>query len=352
VLKNAKLQFLRTCERLGVSQAVLNSPWRRNHLLVLCYHGVSLEDEHEWNGSLYMTRELLRKRMQTLADCKCNVLKLDEAVRRLYAGTLPDRSVALTFDDGAYDFYKIGWPIVREFGYPATVYLTTYYSEYNRPVFDVMCSYILWKGQGCGRLDWPEVSSGPLDQAGRDSAVRKIKHFALSKRLSGRQKDNLLGELAARLRIDYELLCRKRILHIMTPDEVRQLAREGVDFQLHTHRHRVWRRREKLYSELDDNRARIIAASGAEPKHFCYTGGFYLPEFENYLEQYGILSATTCKPGLCATSSNRMFLPRLVDTSSLSSEEFRGWVSGVAEILPQRAYVMSEGQLAEEAEVF
>jgi hypothetical protein len=43
-----------------------------------------------------------------------------------------------------------------------------------------------------------------------------------------------------------------------------------------------------------------------------------------------------------------MRLPRLVDTSSLSSLEFQAWISGVAGVLPKRRYVMEEGQLAEE----
>jgi peptidoglycan/xylan/chitin deacetylase (PgdA/CDA1 family) len=350
LLKKAKILFLQTSERLGLSRLALNSNWRRDHLLILCYHGISLEDEHEWDSNLYITRELLRERMQTLADEKCNVLPLDEAVRRLYAGNLPERSAVITFDDGTYDFYRVAWPILREYKYPVTVYLTTYYSEFNRPVFDVMASYLLWKAASVGHLDWPEALPSPiaLDENGRNAALRAIRNFTLERKLSGREKDELLSRLAVKLGIDYEALCRKRLLHIMTPAEARQLASEGVDIQLHTHRHRVWRRREKFFSELDDNRKRIADISPVEPRHFCYTGGFYLPEFSGYLEEYGIRSATTCELGLCSRKSNPMQLPRLVDTSGVSGVEFRGWVSGVADLLPRRPYVMSEGQLAEE----
>jgi peptidoglycan/xylan/chitin deacetylase (PgdA/CDA1 family) len=350
VLKQSKLLFLQGSEKLGLSRVVLNSRWRRQRLLILCYHGTSLEDEHEWNGSLYMHRDLLRQRMQTLVDGKYTVLSLDEAVRRLYAGDLPERSVALTFDDGSYDFYRVAWPVLREFGFPVTVYWTTYYAEFNRPVFDVMLSYLLWKARGEDRLEWPGVLTGTstLDDNGRSHAVREIKNFALQKKLSGKAKDDLLAELAGRLSIDYEALCRKRLLHIMNPSEASELVQQGVDLQLHTHRHRVWRRREKFFSELDDNRKRIMQVGSAQPRHFCYTGGFTLPEFSGYLEEYGIYSATTCELGLCSRTSDRMRLPRLVDTSSLSSLEFQAWISGVAGVLPKRRYVMEEGQLAEE----
>ncbi len=353
MLKQAKLLFLRTCEAAGLFRIALNSRWRKDHLLILCYHGISLEDEHEWDGSLYITRELLRRRMQTLSDHRCNVLPLDEAVQRLYAGSLPERSVAITFDDGTYDFYAAAWPVLSEFQYPVTVYLTTYYSEFNRPVFDVMVSYLLWKGRDRSSFSWPEVlpHAVSLDDAGsRLAAHRHILNYAAAAGLSARQKDDLLAQLASLLNIDYDMLCRKRLLHIMTPEESRALAARGVDFQLHTHRHRVWRNREKFYRELDDNRARIEAVSPVTPNHFCYTGGVYLPEFFRYLEDYGIASATTCEPGLCDRHSRRMCLPRLVDTSTLSDLEFRGWLSGVSAILPQRPYVHSQGQLGDENE--
>src|SRR6185503_6410029 len=98
--------------------------------------------------TLFLHRDLFRDRLRLIEKAGCTVLPLGEALRRLYANDLPDRSVALTFDDGTYDFYRLAYPILKEFDFPATVYLTTFYADYNRPVFDVIASYILWKGRG------------------------------------------------------------------------------------------------------------------------------------------------------------------------------------------------------------
>ena len=86
----------------------------------------------------------------------------------------------LTFDDGLCDFFSVAFPIVESFGYPVTLYLTTYYVEYNRPVFDPMCSYLLWKGRDQKQLEWPEVFPAPvaLDDAGRGRASATIKQLA------------------------------------------------------------------------------------------------------------------------------------------------------------------------------
>jgi peptidoglycan/xylan/chitin deacetylase (PgdA/CDA1 family) len=349
MLRSAKLAICGAANKLGINTLFLNSGWRTRRLLILCYHGISLEDEHEWNSHLYMRSDLFRRRMRTLADLGCKVLPLREALERLWSGTLPPRAVALTFDDGTYDFYRVAWPILREFGYPVTLYFTTYYSDFNRPVFDVMCSYLLWKGSG-QRLEWSGVLESPeqLDDSGRDRAQWQIKSYAARERLSGRQKDELLAALAGRLDIDYETLCRKRLLHLITPDEARELAAVGVDMELHTHRHRESRNRERMLRELDDNKRRIMDITSVVPLHFCYTGGLYLPEFPGWLREYGLRSATTCEPGLAHIGADPMLLPRLVDTTGVTDAEFVAWISGFGQLLPHRAYASPKGQLMEE----
>jgi peptidoglycan/xylan/chitin deacetylase (PgdA/CDA1 family) len=349
MLKRIKAGILRLSEMTGMSRLLSGTAWRRHRLLILCYHGVSMSDEHEW-GSLYISSQTLRRRMELLAHAGCNVLSLTEGLQRLNKGTLPDRSVVITFDDGMHDFFELSFPIIESFGYPVTLYLTTYYVEFNRPVFDPMCSYLLWKGRHKRLLDWPEIFPSPLalDDAGRRHAMEAIRQFAFTRKLSGQSKDDLLGSLAQHLEIDYQELCRKRVMHLITQEEARQLVARGVDLQYHTHRHRVYRSRERMFAELQDNRRQIVSLSHIEPRHFCYTGGFYLPDHPGYLKEYGMLSATTCHSGLCTAQSNPFLLPRLVDTETLSDLEFRAWLSGTAQLLPQRRYEANEDQLGQE----
>jgi len=349
MLKLGKAWVLRLAEITGASRLLSGSAWRRHRLLILCYHGISAYDEHEWGGP-YMSPAMFRQRMEFIARAGCNVLPLAEAVQRLQNGSLPDRAVVITFDDGFHDFYSVAFPIVESFGYPVTLYLTTYYVEFNRAVFDPMCSYLLWKGRHKQKLEWAGVLPAPiaLDVEGRERAAAILKEFALARKLSGREKDELLDELAGRLDIDYQELCRNRVLHLITPAEARELAARGVDLQYHTHRHRVYRSRERMFAELQDNRRRIVTYTSIEPRHFCYTGGFYLPEYPAYLREYGILSATTCKRGLCTPRTDPLLLPRLADSAAVSDPEFRGWLDGTADLLPRRSYKMSEDQLLED----
>src|ERR1043165_2861642 len=224
VLKSAKLLTLNVSKSLGVFNALRQSDWRKHQLLILAYHGVSIDDEHLWDPYLYISPENFRRRIQALKDSGSHVLPLADALQRLWTGTLPTCSVVLTFDDGSSDFYSRVFPILREFDYPATVYLTSYYSNYNRPVFDVMCSYLLWKGRervldarglidGCGSFD---LTNAPL----RKSAVKVIREFSRKRKFSATQKDELLNALAERLQLDYQAIIAKRILHLLSADEL------------------------------------------------------------------------------------------------------------------------------------
>lgn len=348
MLTPLKHLFYRGARVAGPNATLLRSRWRTQSLLVLCYHGVSLHDEDRW-CPLYLRPESFRERLDLVRQAHCNVLPLGEAVERLYEGTLPPRSVVITFDDGFYDFYAKAWPLLREYGYPATVYFTTYYSLYNVPVFDPACWYLLWKACGL-RFQWREAGIEPilLDDATCQSVCRQIKEFCAKQHLDGRQKNLLLRELAGRVGVDFDELCARRMLHIMNPAEAAELARGGVDFQLHCHRHRVYRSRERFQRELKDNRNAIESITGQSSNHFCYPGGCRLPEFSDWLAELGILSATTTDPGLATRESGRYALPRLLDTRGINADEFSAWLSGVAHFIPRAHVPAAEGQLVEE----
>lgn len=348
MLRRVRRQLLHLLRRSGVYQLAANSSWRRRRLLILCYHGVSIADEHEWNNQLYVSPAMLRERFQTIVRAGCHVLPLDEALVRLREGTLPALSVALTFDDGGHDFHARAFPLLREFGFPATVYLTTYYCHFQRPVFDVACAYLLWRARR-DSFDFERLMPGvgrlALDTAQhRRAAARRIRDWANDSGLSGVGKDETLHDIARALGLDYDAIFSTRLLSVMTPDEVREVAAAGIDVQLHTHRHRTPADRESFRQEIEDNRLGIegILGPGARD-HFCYPSGVYRPAFVGWLGQCGVRSATTCDPGLAAPDADQLLLPRLVDTGNISQVEFEGWLTGVGEWVPHRKYAEGAG---------
>lgn len=333
---------LRLADSAGIVSRVRDSQWRRDRLLILCYHGVSLADEHEWSD-LHVSEEHLRRRFETLRRGNFRVLPLAEALERLYAGTLPPRSVALTFDDGLYDFAARAYPLLREYGFHATLYVTTFYCLHRAPVFDVVCSYLLWKGRGkrirVGSLlaDSPAIVV-PTDAAERRALLLRIRAHASEIGFSAEEKNELARALSADVGVDWDELVAGRLLQLMTPDEVASLSREHVDVQLHTHRHRTPRDRALFERELDDNRA-ALADMGWSPKerqHFCYPSGDYDQRFFPWLREKAVVSATTCTPRIATRACDPLLLPRVIDTMAMTDVEFHGWLSGISDLLPRR----------------
>lgn len=335
-IKNAALSGLKLS---GAFHLVRESNWRRRRLLILCYHGFSLQDEHVFNSSLFMSPAHFETRLQLLTSGGYHVLPLGEALERLYSDRLPGKSAVITIDDGTYDFYCGAYPLLKKYNLPATVYLTTYYCYNNQPVFAILVHYLIWKSSEqyidmrplTGEDSRREIASA----AGQLSVSHALKDYAQN--FPTDEKTAFAERIAHQLGVDFEAIRGKRLFHIMTPQEVVEIARNGIDVQLHTHRHRTPRDRDLFQREIRENRQRILELTGKTATHFCYPSGVYHKEFLPWLTGMGVKSATTCKVDLASKNTRPLLLPRLVDTAGQPAIRVESWLSGIATALPRDA---------------
>jgi peptidoglycan/xylan/chitin deacetylase (PgdA/CDA1 family) len=327
-------------KRAGLTTIVGDSPWRRERLLILCYHGVSIDDEHQWNPNLYVSPHTLARRFEILRRVGTTVLPLDEALDRLYTNDLPPRAVVLTFDDGFQDFLLQAYPLLERHGYPSTVYLPTQRVVQNYPIVQLFLSYVLWKRRDA-RLDGRGIAGlGSVYELASAETRRAIiaslaAQFERDK-LGPEGKDRFAREVVSRLGLDYGALFRSGLLRLMRPEQVRRLSDAGVDFELHTHQHRTPEDPLQFRKEVADNRRHLEAITGKPARHFCYPSGVYRGTYPAVLEGEGMRSATTCDPDLADRTSNVLLLPRFVDSNAVSEIEFESWVTGAACWLPRR----------------
>ena len=337
---------LSATNRLGVSRVIGSSGWRRRRLLILCYHGISLTNEHEWNPSLYMPASTLERRLQTIERTGCTVLPLGEAVARLYRGALPDRAVALTFDDGYYDFLARAYPLLERYGFPATVYLPTLRCEHNRPIVNVLAAYMMWlrRDRVLTAPELPGLGAEPYPlatAAQRALVLQRINAAIRPLDPEPDERDEIARALARRLELEYDRFVEERVLTLLRPSEVTWLATRGIDFQLHTHRHRTPDDDDRFVEEVLENRERLQAMTGMPAVHFCYPSGVYRSAYLPLLRANGVRSATTTRLGIAGPSSDPLLLPRFVDTSLVSDGKFEAWLQGILPWLrdPRGAHV-------------
>ena len=154
---------------------------------VLMYH--SLDD----GGSpISVTPSIFAQQMQTLHQRGLNVISLTQLVDGLTNGEpLPDRSVVLTFDDGFENVYQQAFPILQQYGFPATVFLVAGYCGKTNH----------WPSQPAGIprlpiMTWEQIHE--MDRAGIEFGAHTHNHPRLD-RVSG-------GEL------ELEVVNAKRVL--------------------------------------------------------------------------------------------------------------------------------------------
>jgi peptidoglycan/xylan/chitin deacetylase (PgdA/CDA1 family) len=307
-------------------------------LRILCYHGLSIDDEHLYRPGLFMRPSTIRSRLELLVRGGYPVLPLEDALARLKAGTLPACTVVITYDDGFYGNFLHGAALHNDPSLPATIYVTTYYVLKQVPIFRHAILYMFWKTKrrevslfGLPGADGA-ASVCLADQAVAEEAQWRLIRDAETQ-LDEEERVALAREVGVRLGVDYDELARSRRLSLMTGPEIQALANLGWDIQLHTHRHQFPPVEEQVRREIDDNRAVLEPIVGRRCNHLCYPSGVFTTEQWPWLLACEIASATTCEPGLNSLDTPHLGLRRFLDAETVRPIEFEAELSGFTELL-------------------
>lgn len=89
---------------------------------ILMYHNIT--DGQEDYMSVH--KDKFREQMQFIKDNGYNVISLDELYAYYIKGTpISDKSIIITFDDGYWNNYMYAYPVLKEFGFKATLFMIT-----------------------------------------------------------------------------------------------------------------------------------------------------------------------------------------------------------------------------------
>jgi len=305
-------------------------------LRILCYHGAALADEHRFRPGLFITGATFATRLRYLKRKRYPVLGLEEAVERLRAGTLPAAATVITIDDGWYGTYSVLAPLIEQLGFPATLYIASYYMTKGTQVFNVAASYAFWATKRTA-VDLGALGvelRGQYDLA--DAGQRRAAEAAVvqwGERVEGAAaRQDVLRALFGALGIDSRGLEDKRVFGFMTAAEASELRRRGVDIQLHTHRHRFPTARDDLADEIESNRRALADVTPEALVHLCYPSGEYTRAAFPWLEDLKVATATTTEWGLNTAATPLLELRRFLDSDVMPQIKFEAEVSGFLEL--------------------
>jgi peptidoglycan/xylan/chitin deacetylase (PgdA/CDA1 family) len=239
------------------------------------------------------------------------VLPLDEAAERLAAGTLPAGAACITFDDGYRDNHDIAMPLLKRYRLPATVFVASGYLDGGRMFNDSVLEGI--RRVRSGELDLRRYGLGKRhvsDIVSRRELVHDLTQAV--KYLTPKQRNEFCAELAwlADEPLPDNLM--------MSSEQVRHMAREGIDIGGHTVHHPILATLEpgQAEQEIRDNRTVLHDLIGHAPRCFAYPNGKpgrdYNADHARMVQSAGYSTAVSTAYGVAQPQADRFQLPRFM----------------------------------------
>jgi peptidoglycan/xylan/chitin deacetylase (PgdA/CDA1 family) len=256
---------------------------------VLAYHKVS-NDPHPFFEPVHP--DIFDQQM-SLMSRYYRVMPLMELVARNKIGDLPDRAVAITFDDGYRDNYEHAFPILKKYRLPATIFVAT-------------------GAIGTGEILWHDRIFDSFRFATRKSDLSLQPVLSRAKQLYGEARLRLVEEIEEALRPRLEESSKNRML---SWQQIREMHAAGVDFGSHTVSHTILSRipRHEMIKELRQSKQQLSEQLGAQVSSFAYPNGHsgdYNEEVQTVLKDAGYVCAVTSEFGFNNAYSNPFELRR------------------------------------------
>ncbi len=278
----------------------LGFPWiqkrRSRPVQILMYHGI--DDAISPFLSPVPVRQF-RNHLQYLATY-CNVLALEDAVERIRRRDVPHRAVVITIDDGYRDSYVNAFPLLREMGLPATIFLAT---------AGIGTGKVLWHDRACwmisqttvpflegfGSRNKYELDTQERKRAAQDGVLLYLRSLEDQRRI----------EAIERLSVDLEVYGEPDgdAGLMLNWEEVREMHGAGIRFGAHTVNHPILSKIPlgSVVEEVRGSKEMIERQVGDRVTTFAYPSGRpqdFNSEIKEIVEEEGFACAVSTVSGL------------------------------------------------------
>jgi peptidoglycan/xylan/chitin deacetylase (PgdA/CDA1 family) len=263
------------------------------------------------------------KQMQYLSK-HYKVLPLTELLNLIKSGKdLNDHYCAITFDDGWRDNYTNAYPILRKYGLPATIFLTTNFLNGQQWFWEERVKYLLTHVYCAFKTSVPPETEYDVL---RSFLTKYGVHELLS--LNSDKLPPYLTKIVKKLRAetpsDIDQFCRE--LETITQhryfseprrfldwDEVREMLQNNIEFGAHSKSHINFElcTADDAFSEINHSKQVVEQQTGRSISIFAYPYGKNNTDIVSMVKNAGFDYAFTTIPGLVSHDDDLLRIPRI-----------------------------------------
>jgi peptidoglycan/xylan/chitin deacetylase (PgdA/CDA1 family) len=269
-------------------------------LEILAFHRILCSGESYFIPPMVLARETFMRLIEQLSIAY-RILDLSHAVSLLRNGSMPERCLALTFDDGYLDNYVLASEFLTTKGFPATFFLPLKQIDSGRPYW---WDYVRWIAECTPDRFQSWINEGPLplkidtfissSKGSSDFSPSKTRSLVRILNTATREVRARFLEAAER---EFGPYRGPRLL--MNWDEARTLCDHGFAIGSHTVSHEPLTDLESTdaISEIEDSRIALSQRLNRAVSGFCYPRGAHSSGLAAAVQNAGYSYAVTTRYG-------------------------------------------------------
>ncbi|MDC0707348.1 polysaccharide deacetylase family protein [Stigmatella sp. ncwal1] len=289
-------------------------------ILIVSYHRVVGDFTGELQRSipgLLISQETFRRHLEEASSAGYAFATMGEAVDVMNGAKVAKQDLCVvTFDDGYRDVYRYAYPVLKQMGVPAIVYLPTDFIGTNRRFNHDRLFHLVNRAKQRRLKPYFSTLTGP--------ALELMVPIMSGRKTASAALDDFIGEHSAGALVEVIEALERELGggpdmlpeqgDIMGWDEVRRMAQDGFEFGAHTLGHTVLtlEPREVVEREILESKLAIEREVPIQVKDFAYCNGWYSDEIISVLKQHGFRSGVTTEDLLNRIGGDPFTLKRKV----------------------------------------
>jgi peptidoglycan/xylan/chitin deacetylase (PgdA/CDA1 family) len=305
--------------------------------LILVYHRVlDINSNFKYDKSLVSCSvQNFENQMNYLSE-KYNVISLEKFLEYYKKNQNPPKNtVVITFDDGYKDNYTNAYPVLRNYDFPATIFLATDAVENKRLFWWDRISYMVSKTK-VKRFELNEI--GKFSLISKDAKFNSLKFIQKNlKKLTDSERNKVIEKISKLLKVDCPFFESENNL-FLSWNEIKKMQQNNISFGAHTKSHSILAKipLKKANEEIKDSKKIIEKRLGKKIKFFCCPNGYegdFNENIKKLVKKNGFDCAVSYIPGANSINSDLFELRRVFVRNDENISLFKTKLIGVDIVL-------------------